>query len=133
MSRIAAWLLLMSACSGASASSGEATVQPSWPSSPSPEPSVDLPSTSPGTSSFPKDDAETALRAARGGLRSCADSAVPRALDVTVRFEPSGRVSSVTVSPADGRVASCVRTRLAEISIPAFHGESVALHMPVQL
>ena len=86
-----------------------------------------------GRSTFPRDDARTALRAAEGGLRSCNDSAVPRTLHVAMRFEPSGKVSTVEVSPADGRVASCVQSRLREVAITPFEGRPVTMRVPVTL
>ncbi len=84
-------------------------------------------------STFPRDDARTALRAAEGGLRSCSDSAVPRTLQVTMRFEPSGKVSTVEVSPPDGRAAACVQQRLREVAVAPFEGQPVTIRMPVTL
>jgi hypothetical protein len=86
-----------------------------------------------GSSTFPQDDARTALRAAQGGLRSCSESAIPRSVDVRVRFESTGKVSKVDVVPPDGRAASCVRTRLGEVAITPFKGDPVTLQMTVQL
>jgi hypothetical protein len=95
-------------------------------------PVVTSPSAAEGAA-FPGEDARTALRAAQGGLRSCSDSAVPQSFDVTLRFEPSGKVSKVDVVPSAGRAASCLRTRLAEVAVTPFKGEPVSLRMPLQL
>lgn len=84
-------------------------------------------------SAFPREDARTALRAAEAGLRSCTESPVPRTLHVTMRFEPSGRVSRVEVAPADGRAASCVRSRLSEVAVTPFEGQPVTVRLPVTL
>ncbi len=84
---------------------------------------------------FPRDDAKTALRAAQGGLRSCRAIASDFSpLEATLRFEPSGKVSRVDVAPptANAETASCVRSRLAEISIPKFTGDPVIVKMPVR-
>jgi hypothetical protein len=86
-----------------------------------------------GSSSVAYAEAQTALRAAEGGLHSCNASAVPTELDVTLRFEPSGRVGNVDVVPNAGRVASCVRSRLAEITLVPFAGEPVTLRKRVTL
>lgn len=48
---------------------------------------------------FPRDDVRTALRVARGGLGSCNDATEARSFEVSIRFEPSGRVSKVEVAP----------------------------------
>jgi hypothetical protein len=84
-------------------------------------------------STFPRDDAATALRAAEGGLRSCNDSAVPRPFEVTLHFDPSGKVGKVDVVPGEGHVASCVRARLSEVSVVPFKGEPATLRATVSL
>lgn len=84
-------------------------------------------------STFPRDDARTALRAAEGGLRSCNESAVPRTVDVTMTFEPSGNVSAVEVSPSGGRAASCVEGRLREVAVAPFQGQPVTIRTPLTL
>jgi len=84
------------------------------------------------TTTFPREDARTALRAAEGGLHSCTDSAVPQTLDVSVRFETSGNVSSVEVTPP-GRAASCVESRLREVAVTPFEGQPVTVRLPMTL
>lgn len=87
----------------------------------------------PGGSTFPREEVRTALRAAEGGLRSCNDSAVPQTLHVTMRFEPSGSVSAVEVSPSGGRAASCVESRLREVAVAPFQGQPVTVRTSVTL
>jgi hypothetical protein len=82
---------------------------------------------------FPADDLRTAMRAAADGLTSCADATERRAFQAALRIETSGRVSRVDVTPRDGAVASCVRARLLELSVPPFSGDSVTIMMPVAL
>ncbi|MBX3258119.1 MAG: hypothetical protein KIS78_23395 [Labilithrix sp.] len=89
--------------------------------------------TAPSGNGFPRDEARTALRAAEGGLHSCNDGAAPRSLDVTLRFEPSGKVSDVDVAPADDRAAACVRARLSDVSVVPYEGEPVTLRVSVTL
>lgn len=90
---------------------------------------------------FPSDDVGTALRVARGGLGSCNDATAARSFDVALRFDPSGRVSKVEVTPsrddpartADDEVGRCVQRRLSEISVRSFDGSPVTIRMTVDL
>ncbi len=87
---------------------------------------------------FPRDDARTALRAAARGVRSCrADGASPQAFDAHLHFEPSGKVAAVTLGDGSDRVAtdvaSCVKTRLAEVALTPFDGAPVTVKMRVEL
>jgi hypothetical protein len=81
---------------------------------------------------FPAADVRTALRAALPGLHSCSDGGT-HSFDTALRFEPSGKVSKVTVTPPDGPVAKCVRHRLSEIAVTPFKGEAVTVRTPVEL
>ena len=85
------------------------------------------------TSTFPREEVRTTLRAAEGGLRSCNDGAIPQTFHVTMRFEPSGHVSTVEVSPAGSHAASCVEGRLREVAVAPFRGQPVTVRMPVTL
>ncbi len=87
----------------------------------------------PASGAFPRDEAQTALRAAEGGLHSCNDGASPRSLEVTLRFDPSGNVSDVDVSPADDRAAECVRARLSDVSVMPFEGGPVTVKRSIAL
>lgn len=82
---------------------------------------------------FPEHDARTALAAASRGLKSCRGEGGPSALDAAVKFEPSGKVSSVDVKPAAEPVAGCVREKLAQVAVMPFDGQPVTLAMRVQL
>jgi hypothetical protein len=81
---------------------------------------------------FPAEDVRTALRAAAGGLRSCGD-AQAHSFQAALRFEQSGRVAKVEVTPAAGPIAECIRGRLAQISVTPFGGGPVTVMMPVEL
>lgn len=81
---------------------------------------------------FPAEDARTALNAAARGLRSCRVERGPQAIDATLRFEPSGRVSKVEVTPATEPVAACVRMKLAEVTVMPFEGEAVTMSTKVR-
>src|SRR5690606_29477380 len=69
---------------------------------------------------FPADDAGSALNAASGGLRSCLGEGGSSTRDAAVRFEPSGRVSKVDVTPAGDPAATCVRSKLSEVAVLPF-------------
>jgi hypothetical protein len=88
-------------------------------------------------STIPYEDARTPLRAAAGGLRSWRPRGkpnAPRAFEALLRFEPSGKVSRVDLTPADGAAAAaCVRGRLSEIAVTSFTGDPVTVKMPVRL
>lgn len=142
MSRIAAlaplFLLLTASCSaspptaattpsGALAPSGRAAADDDASDAPHDAPS------GPASGAFPRDEAQTALRAAEGGLHSCNDGASPRSLEVTLRFDPSGNVSDVDVSPADDRAAECVRARLSDVSVMPFEGGPVTVKRSIAL
>jgi hypothetical protein len=58
---------------------------------------------------------------------------VPRPFEATLRFDPSGRVGKVDVSPPDGRVASCIRSRLGEVTLRSFEGDPVTARMAFEL
>ena len=118
-------------------------ILPACASAPASEPprlaSTELTAGQPETSdvqraaSFPREDAVTALRAAEGGLRSCNESAAPGVVDVTLRFEPSGKVSHVDVAPAEGIIVACVQERLRQVSVMSFDGEPATFHTTVKL
>ncbi|MBX3209325.1 MAG: hypothetical protein KF764_30105 [Labilithrix sp.] len=113
---------------------GDPTAPAGDPTAPAGSPTAPAGSpTAPAGGAFPQDEARTALRAAEGGLRSCNDGAVPRSLEATIRFEPSGKVSDVDVAPADDRAASCVRSRLRDVSVVPFTGEPVTVRVSVTL
>lgn len=82
---------------------------------------------------FPADDARTALNAASPGLRSCRKDSGTNVVDASVKFEPTGKVSSIDVKPADEPVASCVRTKLAEVSVMPFDGAPVTMSLHVRM
>ena len=82
---------------------------------------------------FHEHDARTALNAASRGLRSCRAEGGPSTVDATVKFEPSGKVSKIDVTPASEPVASCVKTKLAEVSVLPFDGEPITMAMMVRL
>ncbi|MBX3192460.1 MAG: hypothetical protein KF819_36050 [Labilithrix sp.] len=84
------------------------------------------------TPSFPHDDAKTALAAASLHLKACR-GAEPVVVHATVEFEPSGRVSRVETTPAEGRQAACVQADLAQVAIPKFEGPPVAMKLRVRL
>jgi hypothetical protein len=50
-----------------------------------------------------------------------------------LKFEPTGRVSNVEVTPASEPVASCVRTKLAAVSVLPFDGDAVTMTTMVLL
>jgi len=50
-----------------------------------------------------------------------------------VKFDPTGRVSKVDVTPATEPVASCVKTKLAEVAVMPFSGEAVTMTTRVRL
>lgn len=89
--------------------------------------------TSADSRSFPAEDARTALNAASRGLRSCRAEGGPSTVDATVMFDPNGKVSKVDVTPASEPVASCVKTKLAEVSVLPFEGDPVTMAMMVRL
>ena len=79
-------------------------------------------------------DAQTALAAARPGLRACRrnHSATPVVFDATLEFEPSGKVSRVLIAPG-GPVADCVRSDLTQVEIPKFEGAPLEVEMQITL
>lgn len=79
-------------------------------------------------------DAQTALSAARPGLRACRRNhgATPVVFDATLEFEPSGKVSRVLIAPA-GPVADCVRSDLTQVEIPKFEGGPLEVEMQITL
>ena len=85
------------------------------------------------SNAFPEHDARTALNAASRGLKACRAEGRPSAVDAAVKFERTGKVSTVDVKPATEPVASCVRQKLAEVAVMPFEGEPVTLSMRVVL
>ncbi len=79
-------------------------------------------------------DAQTALSAARPGLRGCRRNphATPVVFDATLEFETSGKVSRVLIAPA-GPVADCVRSDLTQVEIPKFEGGPLEVAMQITL
>lgn len=96
-------------------------------------PSSSAETTSADSRAFSEHDAKTALNAASRGLRSCREPSGPSALEARLKFEPSGNVSSVDVKPAAEPVATCVRDKLAAVSIMPFEGQPVTMSMRVDL
>ena len=88
--------------------------------------------TSKSVSTFPREDALTALSAAEAGLKACRRGGAV-AIDATVEFAPSGKVQKLKVAPSTGPVAECVRADLTQIEIPRFVGPPVAMQMRVEL
>lgn len=84
-------------------------------------------------STFPSDDARTALAAATDGLKACRKGGDAVVVDATVEFAPSGRVRTLKVDPAHGPVAECVRADLVQIQIPRFDGPPVAMDLKTTL
>ena len=86
------------------------------------------------SSSLTQVDAQTALSAARPGLRACRRNhgATPVVFDATLEFEPSGKVSRVLIAPA-GPVADCVRSDLTQVEIPKFEGGPLEVEMQITL
>jgi hypothetical protein len=82
---------------------------------------------------FPKQDARTALNAASRGLKSCRSEGGPGQLEAAVKFEPTGKVSTVDVKPAAEPVAACVREKLAQVAVMPFEGSAVTMSMQVRL
>jgi len=82
---------------------------------------------------FPREDARTALAAARRGLLACRQAETPASLAATLEFSPSGRVQRVDVDPADGPLADCIRADLKEVEIPRFDGPPVEMQLRVEL
>jgi len=95
------------------------------------EPHTEVPTKQ--VSTFPHDDARTALAVAKRGLKACRTGDAPVAVDATIEFGPSGRVQKMKVAPGEGPVADCVRADLKQIEIPAFDGPPVALEIKVTL
>jgi len=85
------------------------------------------------TSTFPHDDAKTALAAASRGLKACRTGAAPVEVDATLEFAPSGKVKKLKVAPATGPLADCVRADLRQIEIPEFVGPPVAVDLKTTL
>lgn len=75
----------------------------------------------------PAEDARTALNAASPGLKSCLRDRGVSSVDVTTKFESTGKISSVDVKPASPAVATCVREKLGEVAILAFRGDPVTM------
>lgn len=86
------------------------------------------------TTASPREDAQTALRAARPALRACRRSTqgMPVMFEATLEFEPSGKVSRVTIEPA-GPVADCVRSDLTQVEIRSFEGPPLEVQIQVTL
>lgn len=82
---------------------------------------------------FPQDDAKTALVAAAKSAHVCRQAGEPAAFDVNVRFEPSGRVSQVTVAPMDGAEAACVKGKMTDVAVMPFEGAAVTLPVRVTM
>lgn len=82
--------------------------------------------------SLPYEEMLTTLRAAEGGLHSCRDDEGPRSFGVVLRFETTGKVGRVDVTPPNGAAAACVRRRLSEITVMPFSGEPVSVRMSVR-
>lgn len=91
---------------------------------------------------FPRDDAKVALRAAEGGLRSCRLGHDAWEVEVTVKFDPaSGSVTSSDVIPMRGSretelfktFESCMKSRLAEVSVTPFAGPAMTMTVPMKL
>lgn len=95
------------------------------------EPHVETPTKL--VSTFPHDDARTALAAASRGLKACRTGDAPIAIDATVEFGPSGKVQKMKVAPGEGPVADCVRADLRQVEIPGFEGPPVAMQVKVTL
>lgn len=86
------------------------------------------------STAFPREDAQTALSAARPGLRACRRNpgATPVVFEATLEFEPSGKVGRVLIAPG-GPVADCVRSDLTQVEIRKFDGPPMKLEMQVTL
>jgi hypothetical protein len=82
---------------------------------------------------FPEHDARTALNAASRGLKSCRKQTGPSTLEATLKFEPTGNVSSVDVKPAVEPVAACVRAKLAEVVVMPFSGAPVTMSVQLRI
>lgn len=85
------------------------------------------------TSTFPSDDAKTALAAASRGLKACRTGSAPVEVDATIEFAPDGKVKKLKVAPSSGPVADCVRADLAQVEIPRFEGPPVAVDLKTTL
>lgn len=85
------------------------------------------------TSTFPHDDAKTALAAASRGLKACRTGSRPIEIDATLEFSPDGKVKKLKVAPSTGPVAECVRADLAQVAIPSFEGPPVAVDLKTTL
>lgn len=97
------------------------------------DPSSRAETTSADSRAFPADDARTALNAASHGLKSCRVEGGPSVVDAAVKFDPTGRVSKVDVTPEAEPVASCVKTKLAEVAVMPFEGQAVTMTTRVRL
>lgn len=84
-------------------------------------------------SASPEQDARTALNAAAPGLKSCLKGSEASSIDATIKFEPSGKVGAVDVKPAVEPVASCVRSKLADVAVMPFSGAPVTISMRIQV
>jgi len=86
------------------------------------------------STAFPREDAQTALSAARPGLRACRRNpgATPVVFEATLEFEPSGKVGRVLIAPG-GPVADCVRSDLTQVEIRKFDGPPMEVQMQVTL
>ena len=83
---------------------------------------------------FPRSDAQTALAAAARGLRVCRVGGGAEELRARLRFEPSGEVGEVELSPSgDDPVASCVKKKLEQVAVLPFDGDAVTVRMRVRL
>jgi hypothetical protein len=85
------------------------------------------------SAAFSEHDARTALNAASRGLKSCRTDGGPREVEAAVKFEPTGKVSTVDVKPAAEPVAACVREKLAQVAVMPFQGSAVTMSMQVRL
>jgi hypothetical protein len=101
---------------------------------PAPATSAVTPASASASTSLPRVDAQTALSAARPGLRACRRNihATPVVFEATLEFEPSGKVGRVLIEPA-GPVADCVRSDLAQVEIPKFDGPPMEVEMQLTL
>ena len=101
-------------------------------------PSRVSPVVSPGaissSTAFPREDAQTALSAARPGLRGCRRNAGATAVvfEATLEFEPTGKVGRVLIAPG-GPVADCVRSDLTQVEIRKFDGPPMEVEMQLTL
>lgn len=90
-------------------------------------PSSRAETTSADSNASPEHDVRTALNAASPGLRKCRAEGGPSTVDARVTFEPSGKASKIDVAPASEPVASCVKKKLADVSVLPFRGEPITM------